>query len=170
NLTHATAAYLGYRRGYAYIYEAIRDGEIRAVVEGAGQESCAALTRKRGLDAAELAAHLDDLIFRYHNTALADQIARVARDPVRKLGKDDRLIGAARLCVEQGVEPEHIAVATAAAILYDAPEDPAVPQLRAIRERGGGEAVLREISGIEPDTMPGVMIVDACRRLQQEKG
>ena len=168
NLTHATAAYLGYRKGYSYIYEAIRDDEIRALVEGAGKESCAALAKKRGLDADELAAHVDDLVFRYHNTALADQIARVARDPLRKLGKDDRLIGAANLCVEQGVAPKHIAIATAAAILYDAADDPTVPKVREILERGGVEAVLREISGIEPDTQPGIMIMNACYELQKK--
>lgn len=170
NLTHATTAYLGYRKGYSYIYEAIRDEEIRRMVEGAGKESCTALAKKRGLDAGELAAHVDDLIFRYHNTALADQIARVARDPLRKLGRDDRLIGAARLCVEQGVEPKHIAIATAAAILYDADDDPTVPKVREILQRGGVGAVLSEISNIEPDKQPGLMIVDACHKLQKNKG
>lgn len=168
NLTHATAAYLGYRKGYSYIYEAIRDDEIRALVEGAGKESCEALAKKRGLDAGELAAHVEDLIFRYHNTALADQVARVARDPLRKLGKDDRLIGSACLCVEQGVEPKHIAIATAAAILYDAEDDPTVPKVRETLARGGVGAVLREISGIDPDIQPGIMIVDACHELQNK--
>ena len=168
NLTHATTAYLGYRKGYSYIYEAIRDEEIRRMVEGAGKESCTALAKKRGLDAGELAAHVDDLIFRYHNTALADQIARVARDPLRKLGKDDRLIGAARLCVEQGVVPKHIAIATAAAILYDADDDPTVPKVREILQRGGVGAVLSEISNIEPDKQPGIMIMDACHKLQNK--
>ena len=170
NLTHATAAYLGHRRGYDYIYEAIRDKEIRAVVEGAGKESCAALAQKRGLDAGELAAHVDDLVFRYHNTALADQVARVARDPVRKLGPEDRLIGAANLCVEQGIEPKHIAVATAAAILYDAPDDPTAPQVQEMVQQGGIALVLKEICRIDPETMPGAMIVNAYRELQNHKG
>lgn len=170
NLTHATAAYLGYRRGYAYIYEAIRDKEIHAIVEGAGKESCVALAKKHGLDAAELAAHVDDLVFRYHNTALADQVARVARDPVRKLSPDDRLIGAVRLCVEQDVEPKHIALATAAAILYDAPDDPTVPQVQEVLKQGGVERVLKEICKIDSETMPGTMIVTACRELKNHKG
>ena len=170
NLTHATTAYLGYRKGYTYIYEAIRDKEIRAMVEGAGRESCKALVKKRGLDATELEEHLNDLISRYHNTALADQIARVARDPLRKLGRTDRLIGAACLCVEQEIKPEHIAVAAAAAILYDAPDDPTVPQVQEMLNRGGVDAILREISGIDSNIQPGIMIVNACQELQKNKG
>ncbi len=170
NLTHATAAYLGYRRGYAFIYEAIRDDAVRAAVEGAGRESCAALTKKRGLDADELAAHLEDLVARYHNTALADQIARVARDPVRKLGPDDRLVGAARLCVEQDVAMEHIATATAAAILYDAPDDPSAGRVRDMAQRHGVEAVLREICKLDSETMPGTLICNAYHELQNNKG
>ena len=95
-------------------------------------------------------------------------MARVARDPLRKLRKDDRLIGAACLCVEQGVAPKHIAIAAAAAILYDAEDDPTVPKVRETLARGGVEAVLREISNIEPDTQPGIMIVNACHELQNK--
>ncbi len=170
NLTHATAAYLGYRRGHEYIYEAIRDKTVRAAVEQAGAESCAALAKKRGLDADALAAHLDDLVSRYHNTALADQVARVARDPLRKLAPDDRLVGAARLCVEQDIAPKHIATATAAAILYDAPDDPTAGEVQTILARGGVDAVLRDVCNISPETMPGTLICDAYRELQKDKG
>ncbi len=170
NLTHATTAYLGYRQGYTYIYEAIRDPMVRRVVEGAGRESCAALTRKHGLDADALIAHVEDLVSRYHNTALADQIARVGRDPVRKLGRDDRLIGAARLCVAQGIEPRHIATATAAALLFDVPDDPTAGQVQSLLADGGVAAVLREICEIEPETPLGMLISKAYGELQNSKG
>ena len=39
------------------------------------------------------------------NPFLRDPVARVTRDPVRKLGWDDRLLGAMRLALDAGVQP-----------------------------------------------------------------
>ncbi|HLU46482.1 MAG TPA: hypothetical protein VK116_00310, partial [Planctomycetota bacterium] len=50
-------------------------------------------------------AHVDDLIERMLNPFLVDQIERVGRDPARKLGWSDRLVGTMRLALEAGIEP-----------------------------------------------------------------
>lgn len=70
----------------------------------------AALCRKRaGVDElftpAGFAAYADDLLQRMVNPFLTDRVGRVCRDLERKLGWDDRLIGALRLVVSQGLEP-----------------------------------------------------------------
>ncbi len=168
NLTHAATAYLGHRRGYAYVYEAIRDVSVRAQVKAAGRETCAALVRKYGMDANALEAHLQDLIARYHNRALADPIARVGRDPARKLGQDDRLIGAMRLCMSQAIVPNAVAVAAAAAVLYDHPDDEAAMRVQALLREGGVGAVLREICGLPSDSMEAVMIQKAFQTLIED--
>jgi len=167
NLSHAATAYLGHLRGHAYVYEAIRDDAVRAQVESAGRETCAALVNKYGMDAAALEAHLQDLISRYHNRALADPIARVGRDPVRKLGPDDRLIGAMGLCCSHGVAPDAVATAAAAAILYDNPGDEAAMQVQALLREGGVAAVLREICGLSPDSTAYIMIQRAFQALRK---
>ena len=46
-----------------------------------------------------------DAIQRMVNPFLNDPIERVTRDPIRKLGWEDRLIGAMRLAMEAGLEP-----------------------------------------------------------------
>ena len=51
---------------------------------------------------------LDNLFVRYANRALKDPVARVARDPLRKLAIDDRLVGAAQLCLSRGIVPHAI--------------------------------------------------------------
>lgn len=165
NLTHAATAYLGYRRGYEYIYQSIRDAWVRACVEAAGRETCAALVKKYDMSADDLEAHLQDLIQRYHNRALADQVARVGRDPVRKLGPDDRLIGAMGLCRGFGIAPDSVAVAAAAAILYDNPEDPASVEVQALLRDGGVDAVFRQICNLEADSEEAKMIRNAVQQL-----
>lgn len=170
NMTHAATAYLGHLRGHTYICDAVRDSSILPIVEQAGNESCDALSARHGLDRRALDAHRQDLISRYHNRGLADQIMRVARDPMRKLGSDDRFVGAARLCVAQQIMPAAIAVATAAAMLYHMPDDPGAHQLQTLLEQDGPEAVLRNVCGLNPGTAPGVFIVEAYHRLRNAQG
>jgi len=167
NLSHGATAYLGHLRGHEYIWQAIRDTAVREQVEAATSESCRALSAKHGLDLAGLDAHRADLIHRYHNKALGDQVARVARDPLRKLGPKDRLIGSAQLCLEQGIEPVHIAFAAAAAMRYDHADDPAAQTLQGIRQDRGMAGVIREICQIGPNSPLAQLIEQQDRRLQR---
>ena len=50
------------------------------------------------------------------NSYLLDTVERVGRDPARKLGWNDRLVGTMRLALEQGIKPRRYAFGTAAAL------------------------------------------------------
>jgi mannitol-1-phosphate 5-dehydrogenase len=50
------------------------------------------------------------------NPFLHDRVDRVTRDPRRKLGWDDRLVGTMRMVRQQGLEPVHFATGAAAAV------------------------------------------------------
>jgi mannitol-1-phosphate 5-dehydrogenase len=167
NLSHAATAYLGYLRGHTYIWEAIADPVVYAAVDAAMRQSCAGLAKKHGLDLAELDAHRADLLHRYTNRALGDQIARVAADPVRKLGPADRLIGAARCCLDEELPADAIAFAAAAAMRYDHPGDTGAAGLQALRAGQGVAGVLREICQVDPDSPLGHLLLAADAALQQ---
>jgi mannitol-1-phosphate 5-dehydrogenase len=130
NMGHAAAAYLGFQRGYAYIWEAIGDAEIRETVLRAMTESAVALSRKHGVDFYELYLHVEDLLERFANRKLGDTVARVGRDLKRKLSENDRMLGAARLCAAQGVGNAHILKGLGAALLFD--DDGETPDLSAL--------------------------------------
>ncbi|MCC2671478.1 MAG: mannitol dehydrogenase [Armatimonadetes bacterium] len=160
NLGHAIAAYLGYQRGHQYIHEAMGDGAVREVVEGAMRESGEALVRKHGFTREEIAAHRADLIRRFENPALGDTVLRVGRDPVRKLRPDDRLIGAAMTCLDWDVEPEHIIQGIVAALRFDPPDDPGAASIQqSLRDEGLGEVLLR-LTGRGPDSEVGRRVLD----------
>lgn len=148
NMGHAATAYLGYLHGHQTIAQAIGDASVRTTVEGAMGETAEALYRRHGLPLDESAAHAADLIARFANPLLGDTVARVAGDPLRKLGPDDRLIGAARLCDEESVAPEQVTVACAAALAYDDSRDPMAAKLQSMIQEGGVATVLDEICGI----------------------
>jgi len=152
NLGHAAAAYLGYLRGHEYVYRAVGDPVVRAVVEKALAETGEALIKRHGFTPDEHREHIEDLLHRFANVALGDTVARVGRDPIRKLGPDDRLIGGAKLALSYGITPRNVCLAAAAALVYDNPDDPAAMEIqRTIREEGL-DRVFEAICGIAPDS------------------
>ena len=118
NLGHATAAYLGLLKGYTYIDEAVNDGDILFMTANVMRESAAALNCENPGDSVNLGHHIDSLLYRFSNSALQDTCARVAVDPVRKLGKADRIIGALLNCERYGLPAVYIAGVAAAAALH----------------------------------------------------
>jgi len=103
NMGHSAAAYLGMRKGYEFIWQAVEDRAIRDTVRAAMKESCAALSRAWNEDFTELNAYAEDLLRRFGNRKLMDTVERVGRDLPRKLGDNERFFGAAGLCEKQNV-------------------------------------------------------------------
>jgi mannitol-1-phosphate 5-dehydrogenase len=149
NMSHALLAYMGRLAGHEYVWQAVRDPMICGTARGALGESSEALGRKHGVPLEELAAYSDDLMLRFDNPLLGDTVARVGRDPVRKLGRYDRLAGAMFLCLEQGVEPAHICAGVAAALLFDLKEDEASQRIQQSVTTKGAGRTLEQFCGID---------------------
>ncbi len=152
NLGHATAAYLGYLRGHEYIWQAMGDEAVVAVMKAALAETGKAQIEKNGFTSEEHQAHIDDLLHRFANVALGDTVARVGKDPIRKLGPNDRMIGGAKLCLEYGITPTNVCLGTAAGLMFDNPDDQAAVQLQQMLQDKGLDHVFQTICGIEPDS------------------
>lgn len=152
NAGHAVAAYLGYLKGYKFIYEAMNDPQINAVVRGAMNETGEALIKKHNLCASDHKAHIEDLLSRFANVALGDQVARVGGDPVRKLGPTDRLVGGAKLAVEYGVNPVNLCKAIAAALKFNPEGDKTAPRVQELVKTKGVPGTLEELSGLSADS------------------
>ncbi len=161
NLGHAVLAYLGYLKGYSYIHEPLRDSFISSRFEQALDETTAALLRKypSDLSAKEQQAIRQDVRIRFGNPQIMDTVQRVGKDPVRKLGPDDRLIGSAKLCFSQGIQPETIAYVCGAAYHYDFPGDPDAMKLQNMIHTLGIKKTIQKISGIDPNSDFGRKII-----------
>jgi mannitol-1-phosphate 5-dehydrogenase len=161
---HATAAYLGNLKGYQYVHVAVQDPEIRAVVRAAMAEGQAGLRAVYG-GIAGSSVDLDAMLHRFGNAGLADTVRRVARDPRRKLGPDDRLIGPAQLAIRAGVSPTALAQAAAAALCFWDPEDASSVTLGRWLDHGDVAGVLGKECGLEPDSEVFSLIVAAWDNL-----
>jgi mannitol-1-phosphate 5-dehydrogenase len=122
NATHALLGYLAGLAGLNYVAEASADaGLIGCAREAFIEESGAALCRRHaGVDplfsAAGYRDYVEDLLVRMVNPHLRDTVERVTRDPQRKLGWEDRLIGTMRVALAHDVVPHRYARGAAAAL------------------------------------------------------
>jgi mannitol-1-phosphate 5-dehydrogenase len=158
NCAHAVLGYLGYAAGDVFGYEALRDPDIYRKLLAVLDETGRALIAKHGFAPEEMHTHIEDLLFRFQNEQLGDTCIRLARDPIRKLAPEDRLVGAARLCERHNIFPEALAEVIATALRYDGPEDPSVPELQRRLRQEGWEATLRSVCGITPEEPLGLAI------------
>lgn len=149
NCGHAVCAYLGYKRGYKYIHEAMADESVNRAVVGAMLEAQRALQCKHGR-ALHYGAMINDILASFSNVALMDTIARVGRDPVRKLQSDDRLVGPAKLAYRYGVETTHLVQGCAAALSFAEQGDPQAAELQKLVKERGVEYSLDFISQLRP--------------------
>lgn len=108
NLGHVACAWLGYKKNYTYIYEAVSDIEIRTTAQNAMMEAASALCKKYDKDINDLLEHINDLLMRFENISLGDTISRVGRDTKRKLSSNDRAVGAYKLCRELNLSSDAI--------------------------------------------------------------
>lgn len=124
NAGHALAAYLAHVLGFQRIDELRSRPDVVEFVRSAMvEESAAALcARFAGVDPLftpeGMRDYVDDLITRMLNPFVRDTVARVGRDPARKLSWDDRLIGAMRRALAMGITPRRYALGAAAALFW----------------------------------------------------
>ena len=117
NTCHFLLGVLASDKGCTYVDEASDYPDVLAMICGAILEECGpALSRRYGKQEAFVAPRnftpfALQLTARMVSPLLRDSVERVIRDPERKLGWNDRLIGAIRLCVQQGVTPTHLLAA-----------------------------------------------------------
>lgn len=146
NMSHALCAYLGNLRGYEFIYEVAEDFDIEYCAYRALISSALAVAKENGTDMQMLIDHADNLLYRFKNRALADTVARVGKDTKRKLGSNDRLIGALKLCEKHGVDASYICIGAAAGMLFAPDGDESSAELSSFAKENGVAETLKKYS------------------------
>jgi len=151
NTGHAILGYLGFLKGYTYVSDAIQDAWIREILIGALKEVKALLVRL-GLDLIYIEDYLDILLRRFSNKNLGDTVFRVGRDPIRKLGPEDRLVGPALECERYNLSFDNLAIGIAGALLFDYEEDKSALELQERIKKEGLDTVLKDVCKISLDS------------------
>ncbi len=160
NLGHALCAYFAHLEApeLAYTWQAVEHERIGAATRAGMWESARALigAYPDEFDEANQGEHIDDLLSRFCNRALGDTIYRVGRDVQRKLGPEDRVIGALRFDAEHHVEAPVTTLCAAAGMLFRATDESGVmfDKDRAFAEEIyplGIDRVLQTVCGLRPE-------------------
>ncbi|ELA9304290.1 mannitol-1-phosphate 5-dehydrogenase [Vibrio parahaemolyticus] len=153
NTGHCITAYLGCLKGHRTIREAIEDPNIHAEVKQAMQESGEVLIRRYGFDRDMHNAYIEKILGRFANPYLVDEVDRVGRQPIRKLGANDRLVKPLLGTIEYGTENQTLLKGIAAALKYTNDTDPQAVELQTSLKAVGVKKTLATYTGLAEDSV-----------------
>src|SRR5699024_647426 len=142
NMGHATTAYIGFLLGQSTIQEALKKEIIEQFLRGTLLEASQYFIKKLNIDPKVMKDYLAKTIKRFKNENINDDIYRVGKDPIRKLGFHERLVEPMRKLYEMDCSVKHLSLAIAAAFLFNNPEDESSMTIQKyIKEYGIAEAI-----------------------------
>ncbi|MBQ9065311.1 MAG: hypothetical protein IJ123_07690 [Blautia sp.] len=168
NAANGTLSYMGALLGYEILAEAAHDERILDILEGVYSETAKALCIKYGMDLKEQMEFTRGSLAKLQNYVIVDKIERNARDPLRKLGPDDRLVGSARMAASYGIIPENLCTAIAAALYYTNKDDPSAVELARLRKERGADYILENVCGLDPEGDLAGLIREKIKLLREE--
>ena len=149
NTGHTALAYFGQLAGKKTIGEAMQDDAVRQAAEAVMKESGAVLIRRYAFDPAAHRAYIDKILKRFANPYLHDDIDRVARQPLRKLGAQERFIKPLNGMLEYDLPHDATVRAIAATLHYHNPDDPQAVEMQYYRQAHGIAATLAKYSDFD---------------------
>jgi mannitol-1-phosphate 5-dehydrogenase len=161
NGVNGPIAYVGWANGFTLLHESAL--AYPAFFTAIREEAAYGLVREFGLDEGEQRAFAALAMKKYTDPALQDRIERNAADTRRKLGRHERLLGPALLCLKHGRLPQAYARAIAAAYAYNGSPDDGTRAVQRIVAEQGIEAAVQQVSGLEPSGPLYDLIVEAYR-------
>lgn len=166
NAANGTTSFVGALLGYKKIADAAHDERILKILDGVYMETAQALSKKHKFPLDEQLAFTLTSKKKLQDYTIVDFIERNARDPIRKLGKDDRLVGSARLVLEYGIRPDNLCIAIAAAMYYVSPGDEFAEKLVKMRQEEGIDAILEKVCQQDPNGELGLLVKEKIELLK----
>ncbi|MCK4029880.1 mannitol-1-phosphate 5-dehydrogenase [Streptococcus iners] len=160
NSGHATSAYTGAHFGATTILEALQNPEVKSKVEAVLAEIRSLLIAKWNFDEQALVDYHKVIISRFENPYIVDDIARVARTPIRKLGYDERFIRPIRELRERGLSYDNLLATVSYIFGYKDETDEQSVQLQALLQEKSLPEVVAEVTGLtEPALIEEIVAI-----------
>ncbi len=151
NTAHSAAAYLGYAHQKPTVFAALEDEHVREITSNTLEETSHLLLKEYGFDPEEHREYRNKVLARLRNPQILDDVSRVARSPIRKLGSDERFVSPALRLLELEHKPIHLATVIRTVLRYDHPEDEEAAELQETIRAEGERSALAWYAGIEED-------------------
>ncbi|PSL45888.1 D-mannitol 1-phosphate 5-dehydrogenase [Salsuginibacillus halophilus] len=153
NTGHAALAYAGAYHGETTIMGALENSRSAAVFAGVLEETGTLLQHLYDFDHDELKTYHQKIRGRFQTPELNDQITRVGRQPMRKLGKEERLISPYVQLHEAGIEAPHLQRTIAYALLYNDAEDEESQLITERLHREPAFEVISAVTGLQDEVL-----------------
>jgi len=153
NTGHATTAYTGKFYGYETIGEAIKDEKVLNQLQEVLKETGALLVKKWDFDAAEHEKYMHKIVDRFANPYISDDISRVARTPIRKLGYDERFIRPIREAKERGLSYAHLVEVVGMILQYRDAADQESVELEKLLAENSVHDVLKQVTKVTDEAL-----------------
>ncbi|MFL2134550.1 mannitol-1-phosphate 5-dehydrogenase [Desemzia sp. FAM 24101] len=153
NTGHAATAYNGKYAGYHMIDEALRDEAVLQDVKSVLNETGALMIQKWNFDATEHQQYMDKILSRFKNPFISDDISRVGRTPIRKLGYDERFIKPIREAYERQLNVEALIQTVAKAFCYRDENDEESQELSRLFAENTVAEVVRHVTKLTDEEL-----------------
>jgi mannitol-1-phosphate 5-dehydrogenase len=167
NTGHATAAYHGFAAGVSSMSEAFSTPEIAAEVRAVLAETKALLVAKHDFDPEVQQAYIDKNMVRFANPELSDTVDRVGRQPLRKLGRNERFVGPAAELAERGLGSDALVRTMGIALEFDVAEDPQSVELQQLLADSTAEEFATTVTGLDAAHPLYAAVVEVVRAHQK---
>ncbi len=167
NTGHSAIAYLGYARGRETIHAALKDDDICDMASKALEETGLLLAYEYGFDPEELREYRQKVLARFGNPRISDEVTRVARAPIRKLGHDERFVSPVLRLLEMGHLPTHLSAVIKAVLGFDYPKDAEAVELQESIHVEGERLALARYAGIEENHPLVDLVVERSDRIRE---
>jgi len=167
NTSNAVIAYSGFLLGYEYIADAANSPEIQLLLDQAYPCINKILEKEIGVDPEEQRKFSEKARAKYCDYTIVDKVIRHAKDPIRKLGPNDRLIAPCRIALQQHIDAAVLVDTIAKAIFFDEPSDESAMKLKKIREKYGIEYVLKNICKLCSDEPLYNLVLESVEKIRK---
>lgn len=164
NSGHATSAYTGAFYGAKTILEALKDDRVKAQVEAVLGEIRSLLITKWNFNEQALIDYHKIIISRFENPFIVDDVNRVARTPIRKLGYDERFIRPIRELKERQLSYQNLLKTIAFVFNYNDSNDEQSVQLQELLATKPLPEVVADVTGLTDQDLISE-IVDSIENL-----
>jgi len=157
NAASAVIAYLGALAGYTDYAKAANDPRILKLLDENYAATDQAMCDRFGYEKKDQEEFAALSKAKFTNPVIVDSIARNARDPIRKAGPKERIVGSLKMLFEGGYDASVMEKTLAALLLY---RDPSETEFLEMIHTLGIAGTMQKLSSIDPESPLGKIVLD----------